>query len=612
MTRNNRTTAAQRARDARNDGTPGRHRDLLRTFAGHAETEALPVRVELAVMAPCADREERRASAQTIADALAHLVSGSGHRYPAAAHVIVLNSPVQARGGFLQLAVALEVLRDWSSPDAVADTLTDVRRAMEGAANAAWPDRTSDHLPLREISKDRWNVLVLSEIESRAATRGADPDLLRIVGEDSENWGFGRWETGRVVWEKPKGRWVPEEWTSRGTPFTPPAGIEPADNPYGQGHPATTVPFLLTVTIPEEQERRWGWRPAADAVQAGCRFLVREGQGWYRATASVHGPLPAELTVPPSSGKPTPAGYVTRTLMVCPSARRPEDEHPEKLLHDAFAGARATLADRIPAPAGFAPEWFPITSPNMAEGLRERLPLNALAREDVHPSLLPDRHGNFDNFLGGYPYRVVDAHHRGWHRTGSDGCYRADFAEERGLEVLDYDTLAATRGPLDPVVPPEDYEVDQVRDALKGAGRKAAATLLVAVHRVARRHTDEQLQHGAKVATLYAGREGSWETATMRTLAWDLGADLADRPNRYDEEHAAELVEVIESWTETHGHYTEVAANLAVIFGQVADEQGGWGAVADTALQGGTVGHKPHVVEQLRNWLLSTADCRTS
>ncbi|MFE2723938.1 hypothetical protein [Kitasatospora sp. NPDC059327] len=605
----NRSYAAGRARAKQAAGATAPYTELLSSGRPDPVVEALPVWVGVAVLAPCASPEERQASAQVIADALAHLTGPGGHRYPAAAAVVVAAVPWQARGGFLQLSIAVEALRDWSDPGAAAATMEDVRQAIAAAATAAWPASPAGPTVVGEISRGRWDVITVSEVESYVATRGVDPALLSEIGTDSGRWGAGDRVPGRVVWERPKGRWVPQEWSSTGTPFTPPAGTRPADNPYGEGHGAFAVPFLLTVTLPRRQFDDWGTRMVATAVQAGCRFLVRDNR-WYRAHADVFGPLPAELTMPRATDTPTPEGWTTVTLLVSVFARRPADESPAELMHDAFAAIAARLADQVPAPAGFEPAWVPVTSAEMAGGLRDRLTINAVVRHDVHPSLLPDRAGGYDTFYGGFPHRVVDAHCQGWHHTGQ-GRYNADFGYDRGLARLAFDELAAGRGPLDFVVPPEVYEAEQVREILGGVGRLAAGTLLVAVHRVAARQAEEAREQGAPGATLYAGREGSWETAAMRTLAWDLGADLADNPARFAAAAVDELVEVLEGWTEVQGRYTEVAGNLAHLFGQVADAAGGWSAVADEPLQpGATVGHSDAAVEQLRNWLLSTANCR--
>jgi hypothetical protein len=89
------------------------------------------------------------------------------------------------------------------------------------------------------------------------------------------------------------------------------------------------------------------------------------------------------------------------------------------------------------------------------------------------------------------------------------------------------------------------------------------------------------------------------------------GADLAAKKSRFDEAAVEALVRVVKGWVTGPDVYVEVAANLAWLFSKVADESGGWAAVADRPLQPGqrVGGHPEDVVEAVQRYLLSqTAD----
>ncbi|MFD8340670.1 hypothetical protein ACFV42_50070, partial [Streptomyces solisilvae] len=179
-----------------------------------------------------------------------------------------------------------------------------------------------------------------------------------------------------------------------------------------------------------------------------------------------------------------------------------------------------------------------------------------------------------------------------------------------GLETLDFATLERTRGPLRPVVPPTDEDCAAVKAALVGAGRRAAGSLLVALYRLVLEDAGAGREGGARYRVM-AGREGSWESEDMVRLAWNVGADLAEKKSRFDEAAVAVLVRVVQGWVAGPDVYVEVASNLAGLFSAVADETGGWPAVADRPLQPGqrVGGHPEHVVEAVQHYLLSqTAD----
>lgn len=203
------------------------------------------------------------------------------------------------------------------------------------------------------------------------------------------------------------------------------------------------------------------------------------------------------------------------------------------------------------------------------------------------------------------PYRVVDVSFQGWFRRAGDGLYDADRGHARGLEAMSYEDLETARGPLRPVEPPTAKESAAVKAALVGAGRKAAATLLVALYRLVLQDAQAQ-RTGGPHNRLVAGREGSWESEAMVRLAWNLGSDLAEKPGQYDEAAVTEPVRVVEAWVSGPNRYVEVAATLASAFSTAADEAGGWPAVADRYLQRHQrVGHPDHVVEALQRFLMS-------
>ncbi|MFD5878450.1 hypothetical protein [Streptomyces yangpuensis] len=225
-----------------------------------------------------------------------------------------------------------------------------------------------------------------------------------------------------------------------------------------------------------------------------------------------------------------------------------------------------------------------------------------------HAGVLAGREGAQESGSKGdvdLPYRVVDRSFQGWYRRSGDGRYDADSGYRRGLEAATYEGLVAARGPLRAVEPPSAEESAAVKAALAGAGRKAAASLLVAVFRLTEQDALARRSEGAQ-NWLIAGREGSHESASLHRLAWNVGCDLAVKPARYDEGVVAELVRVITGWVSGPDRYVEVAANLAGLFSDVADAAGGWAAVADRYMQRHQrVGHPDEVVESVQRYLMS-------
>ena len=199
------------------------------------------------------------------------------------------------------------------------------------------------------------------------------------------------------------------------------------------------------------------------------------------------------------------------------------------------------------------------------------------------------------------PHRVVDAHDQGWYLCG-DGLYDADYGFKRGLEPLPYDQLAEQRSPLRPVLPVTDEDEAAIIAALTEAGPKAAGSVVVALYSAFR----AQAEAHRPDSRLLAGREGSWESDGLPTLAWEIGSRVAEKPSRFHEPAAALIANLIDRWTTDPDRYTEVAETLAFIFGRVADAAGGWDKVADRYLQPGGRWAQ-NGAAQLYGYLMSTA-----
>lgn len=206
-------------------------------------------------------------------------------------------------------------------------------------------------------------------------------------------------------------------------------------------------------------------------------------------------------------------------------------------------------------------------------------------------------------------YRVVDAHHQGWHPTsttvGGPTVYAADYGIQReGLgEPRTLDELEAERGPLRPVLPITDEDTQELRAALKAAGRKAVYTVAVAVQRAV--NELRELHGGLEIwgsyqATwthLLAGREGSWESAALVNLA--LWGNVA-KTRRINEPSRQVITDMVLRWVSDPERFTEVAATLAGVVASYADEHGGWTAIADQWLQpGGLDQEGVHVTQHL-------------
>ncbi|MGW1436841.1 hypothetical protein ACWD7M_16520 [Streptomyces griseus] len=172
-----------------------------------------------------------------------------------------------------------------------------------------------------------------------------------------------------------------------------------------------------------------------------------------------------------------------------------------------------------------------------------------------------------------HPYSVADREGEGWLRNGSNSTYttypRTDIGDE-----LTYEQLDTARGPLRPVGLMDRADSAALTDALSAAGKKATATLLVALNRTARTLIDD----GASVAVFTAGRPGSWEASLLRGEILWLGEDIAN--NRVDGP-ALDIVRAVLLKMVTGPVQPELAEGLAFLLGQVAERAGSWDAITD-------------------------------
>lgn len=190
-----------------------------------------------------------------------------------------------------------------------------------------------------------------------------------------------------------------------------------------------------------------------------------------------------------------------------------------------------------------------------------------------------------------YPHRVVDRYQRGWWLVG-DGTWET---YPRLGTLSGYPQLAGQRGPLRPVLPMKRADGETLHRVLAHAGTKAAATVLAALHKVDQQCYDRD-GHDAR---LVAGRPGSWESALLPRLAHEVGAGI--KAGRVDPEALAVVIDTLRGWIFTDDRFTEVAENLAHVFGRVIDGRGGWNQVADQWLRTGIYD------EEVRRLLASTS-----
>ncbi|GGN46733.1 hypothetical protein [Streptomyces fuscichromogenes] len=420
------------------------------------------------------------------------------------------------------------------------------------------------------------------EIKRLARERGiSHTAALRIVDAERDTVPLSAWEP-----PKPEGVHVwDEKWNTQSTPFTPPPGVAPRPDPYGHAHPVSAGAYLLTFTVPDQEDEIY---EVKKAIVYAHRFLVRPGVGWYRVAASVYGPLP--ITMPYTSGAEPAAGHVTLTVLVTPYARTgSEAAELMAFMDDSVRAARTAVLDRFPVSPELEPEWFP-ADPETGDGIRERLEPSTLSWRYLHPTL-----ADLGPAFEAYPERLVDLRCRGWQHIGQ-GRYRVDQQEQRGLPERTYDQVAAIDGPLSVVEPPNPYNAEDFVAALEAAGTRAAASLLVALHQLADEYDKWFQKAGEVTCSLTAGAEESWQSETMMAQVRTYGEALAGQSDRTVEEAVTALREELEGWTGVSQAYTEVAENLARLFSRAADGTGGWSALADPELQ---------AVDSLRDWLMS-------
>ncbi|MFJ4342614.1 hypothetical protein [Streptomyces sp. NPDC088915] len=388
------------------------------------------------------------------------------------------------------------------------------------------------------------------------------------------------------------------QWPPPGTPESPYA--------YGGDFQRHTIPLILIAEAPADVSDA----AVAQVVADACDVLVRPSEGWYRAMADV-------WTIPVRRPSEELPAHSVVTMLFAPSARRPwsleNDEESQAELSafvdDALTAVQAALHHRYPTTSRVNPEVLPV-GPDKARDIMEKAGEDARAvTTDLHPSVLEN--DGPEPEPEELPYRVVDRENRGWHTVGEDQ-YMVDYGglrPGRPGDPVTFGVLKAEHGPLRRVVAPDPGDVLMLKGALIDAGKKAAASTLVALYRVAAVYAHDSSPGTNDAGSLIAGREGSWESGLMMNLAWTIGGDLHEKPKRYDEKHVGQIINVLEQWTRHPTRYVEVAENLADIFGQVVDAQGGWAEVADRYFQPGVrVGHPEDTIEAVRNFLFTKSE----
>lgn len=388
-----------------------------------------------------------------------------------------------------------------------------------------------------------------------------------------------------------------------GVDQAPPAGVPQSPYAYAEdGREPRSIPIMLTATV----NRDTGEEHVAQTVADACAYLVRTGEGWYRAYAYVWVP-PVRMPDPDRQTQDL------LTLIVSVVVARPAEAGVADLaetVKDVQGAVAEALNQEFPG-MDAAPEVLPL-GPDKAEDVIEKAGgvEAAFVTTDVHPSLITDSAAPEPEPEEEPTYRFVDVLNRGWHiASGRDEPvrYAIDFGglrPGRPEDLLTREELEAAHGPLRPVAAPDPSDVLMLKSAFAQAGPKAAASLLVALYRVAVKFSRGSTPGGQEGGSLIAGREGSWESDLMMRLAWNLGGDLDEKPGRYSEDCVRQVLFILGGWTASPKRYVEVAENLASIFGRIVDDQGGWAAVADRYLQpGARVGHSEDVIEAVRNFL---------
>ncbi|WP_052428604.1 hypothetical protein [Actinopolyspora erythraea] len=213
--------------------------------------------------------------------------------------------------------------------------------------------------------------------------------------------------------------------------------------------------------------------------------------------------------------------------------------------------------------------------------------------------------------------RVVDRENQAWLRvSGQDGgSYMAETSRELG--TLSEFALEEARGPLRPVVPVPEGDVERLWDVFDRAGVKSVATLASALETVFQQHRDhkggmsnpsESFEYAQR--SMIAGRPGSWESEVLlRVILFGNGLNLAKPSSELPERdvearrragprarvHRAgqqDLVTLVRRWTSNPGQYVEVAETVATVVATYADRRygaDGWRQIADQWLRPGAL-----------------------
>jgi hypothetical protein len=187
-----------------------------------------------------------------------------------------------------------------------------------------------------------------------------------------------------------------------------------------------------------------------------------------------------------------------------------------------------------------------------------------------------------------FPYRVVDGRQAGWlHAPDGEGddlykCFPALPKDRTAGLVETYwplSRIVAIRGPIRPVVAPTEGEMEALRDALGGAGKKAVATAMVVLYELAKRCALADRAIPDNGSRLVAGRPGSWESEAIRNLAWNVGADI--KTKRVDTVAMDACLHVLGGWLFDDKRYVELAETFDAVLGEVVDDLGGWFEATD-------------------------------
>jgi hypothetical protein len=150
--------------------------------------------------------------------------------------------------------------------------------------------------------------------------------------------------------------------------------------------------------------------------------------------------------------------------------------------------------------------------------------------------------------------------------------------------------IEAGRGPVRPVYAPSDQDELILRMTFINAGIRATGSLLVALYQLFREETLDRRAGGTAepgLSRYLSGREGSWESQGLPTLAWEIGSRIEPKRSRWDQGTVRLIKDVLTGWVTHPDHYVEVAENLASVFGRAVTQLDGWDNAADRPLRPG-------------------------